>query len=148
MKKQILILSLLLGSFLAFTINAKAIWITGHGSGCSVLAGTCKWNKNGMPPKAINWLDRGNLVLFAEEPQVDVAAEVDIKVDKGKMFVTILKLKGTEKFFFDVEKDMPLEPDSAKMLGFRSVVIKKGKYSTCYDLENPNGKATLDVIAK
>ena len=64
------------------------------------------------------------------------------------MIINILKLKGTEKFFFDLQRDTPLDAESAKSLGFKSVIIKKGSYTTCYSLQKPNGMTVLDVVAR
>lgn len=47
-----------------------------------------------------------------------------------------------------MDKDTALDAESAKMPGYKSAVAKKGKYSTRYGLDNPNGQAVLDVVAK
>lgn len=152
MKKYLLMFALMLGCLIAFPTDAKAIWVVGHMNSatnrCDILGGYCKWVKFPYSMKKLEALDAGLIAFFREEPNVEVAAEIDVKIIKEKMYVNILKLKGTDKFFFDMDKNTALDAESAKMLGYKSVVVKKGKYSTCYGLDNPNGQAVLDVIAK
>lgn len=123
-----------------FSMDVKAYWVIGHGAAkgsiCNIIGGKC--GDTGI--EALQFFDR--------EPEVAVAADVDVRIERGKMYLNIRKIKGSDKFFFDIEKDTPLDAKSASLLGYKSILVKKGKYSTCYSLENPNGTAVLDVVVK
>jgi hypothetical protein len=151
-------LFVLLGVLVFSTFNVQAKWIIGRKQVvdgkpiglCNIIPGTCSMNYAdlGLPPIKITAIREGKFVLLDKEPKTDVTAEVDVKMGRGKMMINILNLKGTEKLFFDFQNDTALDDDSAKSLGFRSVIIKKGSYATCYSLQNPNGMTTLNVIAR
>lgn len=140
------------------TVNVQAKWIIGRKQVvdgkpiglCNIIPGSCSMDyaSLSLPPIKLAAIREGKLVLLDNEPKTDVAAEVDVKIERGKMIVNILKLKGTDKIFFDFEKDTALDDISAKSLGFSSVIVKKGSYTTCSNLKNPNGTAVLDVVTR
>lgn len=151
-----------------FSIESQAIWIVGKrltsypgiycpegkefdNHCCVNLVGECgslvKW-KGLLSEKQFVEFEKGHLIFFEDEPDVPIAIDADIKITKGFMNIKILKMKGTDKFFFNVPQDTILEAGSSKLLGYKEVIIKKGDYQICYNSKNPLGSTSIKVAAK
>lgn len=146
-KSALLVLIMALGFF---SVSAKYL-ITGTlmqsdvPNEMGLYPSTCEWVNTDCSPKH---MQPTFFKMFALKPEKGNWAEVDVEIRKDKLFLTIKKFNGIERIFFYFPKDLPLDPESTKELGQRSIVVRKGSYDVTYGVRNPLGSVAIDIIAR
>lgn len=144
--KKLLVLFLLISMA---AVNANAWWVSwGHMKETSepdgtvirecVGAGIC----GGGGGKAA-------LHLFNRRPDFNKMAQIDIGIRGDSMTIVIKKLIGSKKEkLFILEENTDFDKESARNLGYKSIVLKKGEYPIEYSKKYPNGRITVQMIGK